>query len=122
MYSYGVLLLEIVMGKRPTDVLFHEGASMHEWVKKHYRKELERIVEEAVERMGGRAGLSPHERKVWNDVVVEMMELGLICTQYNAGARPSMMDVAHEISLLKSYVDSTPSSLLIEQSPLPPPS
>ncbi|RVW62988.1 putative leucine-rich repeat receptor-like serine/threonine-protein kinase [Vitis vinifera] len=30
-YSFGVLLLEIVTGKRPTDVLFHDGSSLHEW-------------------------------------------------------------------------------------------
>ncbi|KAG6430839.1 hypothetical protein SASPL_108912 [Salvia splendens] len=64
-------------------------------------------------RMAPRA-LTSHERKVWSDVVLELIELGLICTQYSPSARPSMLDVAHEITLLKHYVTSSPSTLLIE--------
>ncbi|XP_047946427.1 putative leucine-rich repeat receptor-like serine/threonine-protein kinase At2g24130 [Salvia hispanica] len=112
-YSYGVLVLEIAMGKRPTDVLFQEGSSMHEWVKSHYPNKLGPMVDEAVARMARRA-LTSHERKVWSDVVLELVELGLICTQYSPSARPSMLDVAHEITLLKHYVTSSPSTLLIE--------
>lgn len=115
-YSYGVLLLEIVMGKRPTDVVFQEGASMHEWVKRHYPNKLQPIVEEAIGRMGGGA-LSQQERRMWGDVVVEVVELGLICTQYNASARPSMLDVAHEITLLKHYLSTPHSASLIRQTP-----
>ncbi|XP_057767789.1 putative leucine-rich repeat receptor-like serine/threonine-protein kinase At2g24130 [Salvia miltiorrhiza] len=109
-YSYGVLLLEIAMGKRPTDVLFHEGSSMHEWVKSRYANELDSMVEDVVARMAPAA----HERKVWSDVVLELIELGLICTQHSPSARPSMLDVVHEISLLKHYVNSSPSTLLIQ--------
>ncbi|KAL1548925.1 putative leucine-rich repeat receptor-like serine/threonine-protein kinase [Salvia divinorum] len=112
-YSYGVLTLEIAMGKRPTDILFQEGSSMHEWVKSHYPNKLGPVVDEAVARMATCA-LTSHERKVWSDVVLELIELGLICTQYSPTARPSMLDVAHEIALLKHYVTSSSSTLLIE--------
>ncbi|KAH6818534.1 Leucine-rich receptor-like protein kinase family protein [Perilla frutescens var. frutescens] len=112
-YSYGVLLLEIATGKRPTNVLFQEGSSMHEWVKSHYPNKLDSIVEEGVARMQG-LGLLPHQRKVWGDVVVELVELGLICTQYNPSARPTMLDVAHEITLLHHYLsNSTTSSTVL---------
>lgn len=116
-YSYGVLLLEVAMGKRPTDVVFQEGSSMHEWVKSHYPNKLGLIVDAAVARMAGPRSLSQHERKTWGEVLVEVVELGLICTQYNASARPSMLDVAHEMALLKQYLCSSPSALLIEQTP-----
>ncbi|XP_011069586.1 putative leucine-rich repeat receptor-like serine/threonine-protein kinase At2g24130 [Sesamum indicum] len=113
-YSFGVLLLEMVMGKRPTDVLFQEGSSLHECVKSRYPNKLETIVEAAVVRYAPSA-LVPYDRKIWADVILELIELGLICTQYNPSARPPMLDVAHEISLLKQYLCS-PSTLVIEQS------
>ncbi|KAL0359899.1 UNVERIFIED_CONTAM: putative leucine-rich repeat receptor-like serine/threonine-protein kinase [Sesamum angustifolium] len=113
-YSFGVLLLEMVMGKRPTDVLFQEGSSLHECVKSRYPNKLETIVEEAMVRYAPSA-LVPNDRKIWADIILELIELGLICTQYNPSARPTMLDVAHEISLLKQYICS-PSTLVIEQS------
>ncbi|KAL0340206.1 UNVERIFIED_CONTAM: putative leucine-rich repeat receptor-like serine/threonine-protein kinase [Sesamum radiatum] len=113
-YSFGVLLLEMVTGKRPTDVLFREGSSLHEWVKSRYPNKLGPIVEEAMVRYAPR-DLVPYDRKIWTDVIIELIELGLICTQHNPSTRPTMLDVAHEISLLKQYL-CTPSTLLIEQS------
>ncbi|KAK4479456.1 hypothetical protein RD792_014970 [Penstemon davidsonii] len=104
-YSFGVLLLEIVTGKRPTDVLFTEGSSMHEWVKSCYPNKLEPLIEEAIMRYAP-SGLSANNRKIWADVIFEMIELGLICTQYNPSTRPTMLDVAHEVGLLKQYISS----------------
>ncbi|XVF83242.1 hypothetical protein PTKIN_Ptkin16aG0119200 [Pterospermum kingtungense] len=34
-YSYGILLLEMVTGKRPTNDLFHDGLSLHNFCKRH---------------------------------------------------------------------------------------
>ncbi|KAA8522838.1 hypothetical protein F0562_009261 [Nyssa sinensis] len=112
-YSFGVLLLEIVTGKRPTDVLFHEGSSLHEWIKSHYPHRLEPIVEEALVRRAPPATMA-YNRKIWCDVILEMIELGLMCTQYTASTRPTMLDVAQEMARLKQYL-SSPSALLIKE-------
>lgn len=113
-YSYGVLLLEIVTGKRPTDVLVHEGSSLHEWVKRQYPHKLEPLVEEVLERRAPN-GTQVYDKKMWCDVVLELIELGLICTLYNHSTRPTMSDVAHEMSRLKQYLCSPSSTLLIEE-------
>ncbi|KAL8493059.1 hypothetical protein ACS0TY_024320 [Phlomoides rotata] len=115
-YSYGVLLLEIVTGKRPTDVLFQEGSSMHEWVKSRYPNKLGPIVDEAIARARP-CDVDSFDRKVWCDVVLELIELGLICTQYSPSTRPTMLDVAHEVSTLKQYICTSSSSFLTEQTP-----
>ncbi|KAM1508055.1 hypothetical protein ACFX10_017420 [Malus domestica] len=112
-FSYGVLLLEIVTGRRPTDVLVHEGSTLHEWVKSQYPRRLDPIVQQALDRCA--ADLMPKQyNKVWRDVVLELIELGLICTQYNPSMRPNMQDIAHEIGRLKDYI-SSPASFLIDE-------
>ncbi|EOY31495.1 Leucine-rich receptor-like protein kinase family protein [Theobroma cacao] len=106
-YSYGVLLLEIVSGMRPTD---HEGTSLHEWVKSHYPHKLEAIVEQALIRCSP-AEMPTKYDEMWRDVILELIELGLMCTQYNPLTRPSMLDVALEMGRLKQYL-ANPASML----------
>ncbi|XP_040997714.1 putative leucine-rich repeat receptor-like serine/threonine-protein kinase At2g24130 [Juglans microcarpa x Juglans regia] len=110
-FSFGVLLLEMVTGRRPTDVLIHEGSSLHEYVKRHYPNKLEAIVERALDRCSCAPSAMPKAYyNVWIDVILEMIELGLMCTQFTPSARPSMQDAAHEMGRLKEYL-SNPSSL-----------
>ncbi|XP_022731664.1 putative leucine-rich repeat receptor-like serine/threonine-protein kinase At2g24130 [Durio zibethinus] len=109
-YSFGVLLLEIVSGRRPTD---HEGSSLHEWVKSHYPHELEPIVKQALIRCSPAA--MPNYDKIWRDVILELIELGLMCTQYNPSTRPTMLDVALEMGGLKQYL-ANPASMLTGES------
>ncbi|XP_047326206.1 putative leucine-rich repeat receptor-like serine/threonine-protein kinase At2g24130 [Impatiens glandulifera] len=103
-YSFGILILEIITGKRPTDVLFHEGLTMHDWVKGHYPHKLEPLVEEALKiRQGPCHNQITYDIETWRGVVLELIELGLMCTQYNSSTRPTMLDVAQEMMRLKLY-------------------
>ncbi|KZV33987.1 leucine-rich repeat receptor-like serine/threonine-protein kinase [Dorcoceras hygrometricum] len=113
-YSFGVLLLEIMSGKRPTDVLFQQGSSLPEWIKSCYPDKLEPIIQEATKLRSTQLDMCPFDQNIWRDVVLELIELGLICTQNNPGTRPTMLDVAHEMSRLKQYLCS-PSSLTSEE-------
>ncbi|KAL7592341.1 hypothetical protein Lser_V15G33291 [Lactuca serriola] len=99
-YSFGVLLLEMVTRKRPTDVVFDDGSSLHEWVKSHYPDRLEPIIKEALLAYGPMSCSS----KLLHDMILELIELGLICTQYNPSTRPTMVDVAHEMATWKEYL------------------
>ncbi|CAH1449272.1 unnamed protein product [Lactuca virosa] len=99
-YSFGVLLLEMMTRKRPTDVVFDDGSSLHEWVKSHYPDRLEPIIKEALLAYGPMSCSS----KLLHDMILELIELGLICTQYNPSTRPTMVDVAHEMATWKEYL------------------
>ncbi|MBA0630622.1 hypothetical protein Godav_002699, partial [Gossypium davidsonii] len=107
-YSFGVLLLEIVSGRRPTDD--DEGSSLHEWVKSHYPHKLEPIVKQALLRCSP-GSMPTNYDKIWRDVILELVELGLMCTQYNPSTRPTMLDVAIEMGRLKQYL-ANPASML----------
>ncbi|KAL5547569.1 hypothetical protein UlMin_002800 [Ulmus minor] len=111
-YSFGVLLLEIVTGKRPTDGFSVEGSSLHDWVKSHFPGRLQPIVEQAMEKYAQEV-MPKHYNKIWINAILELIELGLMCTQYNPSTRPNMQDVAHEMGRLKEYL-SDPSAVLIE--------
>uniref|UniRef100_A0A2N9FTD4 non-specific serine/threonine protein kinase n=1 Tax=Fagus sylvatica TaxID=28930 RepID=A0A2N9FTD4_FAGSY len=49
-YSFGILVLEMVTRKRPTDDMFVGGLSLHNWVKKsHYHGRVERVIDPSLE-------------------------------------------------------------------------
>ncbi|XP_022134805.1 putative leucine-rich repeat receptor-like serine/threonine-protein kinase At2g24130 [Momordica charantia] len=118
-FSFGVLLLEVVTGKRPTDLLFQQGAGLHEWVKSHYPHDLMDIVNEAMERYGlpPRPNATKSSPKLQLEVIFELIELGIMCTQYTPSLRPSMIDVAHEMTRLKEHLSNSLSLLIREAGP-----
>ncbi|XP_040380808.1 putative leucine-rich repeat receptor-like serine/threonine-protein kinase At2g24130 [Oryza brachyantha] len=99
-YSFGVMMLELITGKRPTDVIFHEGLTLHDWVRRHYPHDVAAVVArswltDAAAVDGAAAAVG------YDDVVAELIDLGLACTQHSPPARPTMVEVCHEVALLK---------------------
>lgn len=90
----------MITGKRPTDAIFHEGLSLQEWVKSHYPHNIEVITSQASLRDSSLVD-SLYYRKLRREMMVELIELGLVCTSFSPALRPTMIDVAHEIALLK---------------------
>ncbi|CAN6214760.1 unnamed protein product [Urochloa humidicola] len=94
-YSFGVMLLELITGKRPTDVIFQEGLTLHDWVRQHYPNDVAAVLAHAPWRE------RPLPAAASEVAVVELIELGLVCTQHSPSLRPTMADVCHEITLLR---------------------
>ncbi|KAF0901973.1 hypothetical protein E2562_011803 [Oryza meyeriana var. granulata] len=99
-YSFGVMILELITGKRPTDVIFHEGLTLHDWVRRHYPHDLAVVVARSW-LTGAAAAVAVDGAAVGYDVVAELIDLGLACTQHSPSARPTTVEVCHEIALLK---------------------
>ncbi|CAN6450410.1 unnamed protein product [Victoria cruziana] len=115
-FSFGILVLELVTGRKPTDEMFSGGLSLQEWVKRHHCHGLtEDVLDPALVSTVGLEGLHEHHhphgdphyqeahdsRRTWECGVVE---LGLLCTQHSPAARPTMMDAADDLERLKRYV------------------
>lgn len=131
MYSFGVLVLEVVTGKRPTDDMFSEGLNLQGWVKSHMCSEkladvidpslLSSAGKEEVEEEKKEESLSPGDprRMVWEVAIVELIELGILCTQGSPSMRPTMLDVSDDLDRLKRYL-SGDASATCGASPPPP--
>ncbi|XP_051135445.1 putative leucine-rich repeat receptor-like serine/threonine-protein kinase At2g24130, partial [Andrographis paniculata] len=102
-YSFGVLVLEIVTRKRPTEEMFREGLNLHKYVKNHYHRQMENVVDASLVR--ALKDLSPEVRKMWEVAIGELIELGIVCTLESPGMRPTMLDCADDLDRLKRYLD-----------------
>ncbi|KAL1809786.1 hypothetical protein ACET3Z_026776 [Daucus carota] len=101
-YSFGILVLEMVTRKRPTDVMFVGGLSLRKWVKSYYHQNTENVIYSSLLR--ALHDLSPEVKSMWEVVIRKLLELGILCTQYSPSTRPTMLDVADDLDRLKRYL------------------
>ena len=83
-YSYGVILLEIITGKRSVEPEFGEGNSIVDWVRSKLKtKDVEEVLDKS---MGRSCSLIREEMK-------QMLRIALLCTSRSPTDRPPMRDV-----------------------------
>ena len=85
-YSYGVVLLEIITGKKPVDPSFPEEQHVIQWVREHLKSKKDPAEI-----------LDPKLQGHPNTQIQEMLQalgISLLCTSNRGEDRPTMKDVA----------------------------
>ncbi|XP_057545309.1 putative leucine-rich repeat receptor-like serine/threonine-protein kinase At2g24130 [Amaranthus tricolor] len=102
-YSFGIVVLEIISRMKPTDETFVGGLSLHNWIKSHYNGRLERVIDPVLLR--ALKGQTSDIKRIWEVAICELIELGIICTQDSPTSRPTMVDAAEDLDRLKRYMN-----------------
>lgn len=84
-YSYGVVLLELLTGKMPVDPAFGESVDIVEWVRRKMRNK--RALEAALD--SSIAGECKHVQ----EEMLLVLRIALLCTAKLPKDRPSMRDI-----------------------------
>jgi serine/threonine protein kinase len=92
-YSYGVLLLEMLTGKRPTNSFTH-GTSLVSYVKMAYPIKLLEILD-------GIATYSGNTQDVMDLVIHPMFRIALACCEDSSRQRIKMHYVVEELKAIK---------------------
>ncbi|XP_020525048.1 probable LRR receptor-like serine/threonine-protein kinase At3g47570 isoform X1 [Amborella trichopoda] len=91
-YSFGILLLEMFTGKRPTNDMFLDGLTLREFVRNSYP---DRVMEVADKRLLEEGGTNRGWE--WKDEMqsslAAIMGIGLSCSMESAKGRSNMRDV-----------------------------
>ncbi|PON42463.1 Tyrosine-protein kinase [Trema orientale] len=118
MYSYGILMLEIFTGKRPTDEMFKDDFNLHNFVKIALPERLVQVVDSALLSIeveettmrredgrrfnnGGAVEIniqSPNRISIrLEKCLVSVLEIGLACSEESPNERMNMRDVIKEL-------------------------
>ncbi|CAN0907861.1 Probable LRR receptor-like serine/threonine-protein kinase At3g47570 [Linum grandiflorum] len=116
-YSYGILVLEIFTGKRPTDEMFKDGMNLREFVKASIPDGITTVLDPSMSlsfitttgdhrSLVGNRDLTHDDDDDGNnhtvkECLVSVLEIGLGCSTYSAGERMKTADVARTMASLR---------------------
>ncbi|WCJ40511.1 Receptor kinase-like protein Xa21 [Euphorbia peplus] len=102
-YSYGVLVLEMFTGKRPTDKMLEDGLSLHDFVKDAFP---DRVIETVDERLI--SGDDLKNLSILEKYGLSILKIGLACSRQSPRGRLSMKDVIRELDFIRNaFLDET---------------
>ncbi|XP_022764286.1 probable LRR receptor-like serine/threonine-protein kinase At3g47570 [Durio zibethinus] len=97
-YSYGILLLQIFTGKRPSDEMFKEGFSLHNFAKAALPERVIEIIDPILlqESNGNSLGNDRHCQ-----CLNSIFEIGVTCSAESPSERIDMSDVVTRLSSIR---------------------
>ncbi|XP_048554388.1 probable LRR receptor-like serine/threonine-protein kinase At3g47570 [Triticum urartu] len=96
-YSFGVLLLEMLTAIRPTDALCGDALSLHKYVGLAFPDRIVEVLDPHMPSEEDVAAFSLHMQKY----IMPLFSIGLVCTMDSPKDRPGMHDVCARIVAIK---------------------
>ncbi|EEF33525.1 serine-threonine protein kinase, plant-type, putative [Ricinus communis] len=107
-FSFGVLVLEMFTGKRPTDDMFKEGLTLHNFVKNALSEQVIEVVDCKILQMQTDATTNRHPnlRSRRNNKLIECLiaifEIGICCSSELPRERMNIDDVVVQLSSIRN--------------------
>ncbi|RHN54614.1 putative protein kinase RLK-Pelle-LRR-XII-1 family [Medicago truncatula] len=106
MYSFGVLMLKILTGRRPTDEVFQDGQNLHNFVAASFPGNIIDILDPHLEARDVEVTKQDGNRAILiagvEESLVSLFRIGLICSMESPKERMNIMDVTQELNTIRT--------------------
>ncbi|XP_071724606.1 uncharacterized protein [Rutidosis leptorrhynchoides] len=101
-YSYGILLLEMFTGKRPTSDMFREGLNLRALVEAALPENVAKITDPVIVQE-----ISSFSRKTEAfESLISLLKIGIVCSAESTSARMNMIDVVADLCSIRNKLVS----------------
>ncbi|CAN6372472.1 unnamed protein product [Urochloa humidicola] len=103
-YSYGILVLEMVTGKRPTDNIFIQGMSLRQYAEMALQTGTMEVVDMglSLSLKNDQDASASYNRKI--EALISLLRLGLSCSDEMPTSRTPTGDIIKELVTIKSSI------------------
>ncbi|WJX61433.1 non-specific serine/threonine protein kinase [Trifolium repens] len=105
MYSFGILMLEMLTGRRPTDEVYGDGQNLHNFVAISFPDNLINILDPYLLSRNGEVAMEDRNREtripIVEECLVSLFRIGLICSLESPRERMNIVDVTRELNIIK---------------------
>ncbi|XP_057845332.2 putative leucine-rich repeat receptor-like serine/threonine-protein kinase At2g24130 [Cryptomeria japonica] len=98
-YSYGILLLEMLTGKRPTHQMFVDGLSLRMWVSMAFPDRISEVVDDHLLLCNGAV------TDATCNCLVQLIRVALLCSKDFPKDRPSMAEVVELLECIEDMFE-----------------
>ncbi|XP_054783546.1 probable LRR receptor-like serine/threonine-protein kinase At3g47570 [Prosopis cineraria] len=101
-YSFGILVLEMLTGKRPTEEMFKDGHNLHNYAKTAYPDNIVDIVDSALLSKEIKQTATARSEKInmENQTLISLFSIGLACSEETPKERANMMNTTRRLNLI----------------------
>ncbi|XP_050236384.1 probable LRR receptor-like serine/threonine-protein kinase At3g47570 [Mercurialis annua] len=99
-FSFGILLLEMFTGKRPTDDIFKDGLSLHNFVERALPEQVIPIIDPNLQ-------LREDANHILIECLISIFEIGISCSSESPQERLNIDDVVAQLSSIRRKVLGT---------------
>ena len=105
MYSFGILMLEMLTGRRPTDELFEDGQNLHNFVTISFPDNLIKILEPHLLPRAEEGAIEDGNHEILiptvEECLVSLFRIGLMCSMESPKERMNIVDVTRELNVIR---------------------
>ncbi|CAL5366206.1 unnamed protein product [Camellia sinensis] len=105
-YSYGILLLEMITGKRPTENMFEEGHNLHNFARMALPDRVMEIADPVLldneEEEARATTIQVNNGSKIVECLISMVNIGVACSTESPQGRMSISNILHELHLVKN--------------------
>ena len=113
-YSFGIFLLEMLTGRRPTEEVFKDGHNLHNYVENAFPNNVIEIVDAAllslekespsttVEGGNNISKVATHLDPNAEKCLFSLLRMGLACSEESPRERMNMLQVTRELNIIKT--------------------